>query len=241
MSRRAWIVVDLGFGDAGKGGVTDFLARDQRADLVVRFNGGAQAGHNVVTPDGRHHTFSQFGAGTFAGVRTALGPAFLLHPLAMVVEAEHLVRAGDETKLPDFLRHLVPMCAGGDPVRYVHRDPSVVVELPIHEVEVALIGDREVAQEPPVEELPDDEALRMLDQGAVDVECDETDHERVPFLGGSACGGVILESRRSCVRSRLWPSPSIGVSTIIGTERKSGSRRKKPNGAAPISPFPMFS
>lgn len=94
MSRHAWVVLDLGFGDAGKGGVTDFLARDQRADLVVRFNGGAQAGHNVVTPDGRHHTFSQFGAGTFAGVPTALGPAFLLHPLAMAVEAEHLVRAG---------------------------------------------------------------------------------------------------------------------------------------------------
>jgi adenylosuccinate synthase len=89
-----WIVVDLGFGDAGKGSVTDFLVRERKAGLVVRFSGGAQAGHNVVTPDGRHHTFSQFCAGSFAGARGLLGPDFLLHPLGMSVEAEHLVHAG---------------------------------------------------------------------------------------------------------------------------------------------------
>ena len=93
--RHAWVVVDLGFGDAGKGTVTDFLARDQDVGLVVRFNGGAQAGHNVITPDGRHHTFSQFGAGSFVpGVRTLLGPDFLLHPWGMAIEADHLAAAG---------------------------------------------------------------------------------------------------------------------------------------------------
>ena len=93
--RHAWIVIDLGFGDAGKGTVTDFLARDRDAGLVVRFNGGAQAGHNVVAPDGRHHTFSQFGAASFVpGVQTLLGPGFLLHPWGMAVEADHLAVAG---------------------------------------------------------------------------------------------------------------------------------------------------
>jgi adenylosuccinate synthase len=94
MIREAWIVIDLGFGDAGKGAVVDFLARDRKADLVVRFNGGAQAGHNVVTDDGRHHTFSQFGSGLLAGVPTLLGPAFLLHPLGMWAEAQHLIDLG---------------------------------------------------------------------------------------------------------------------------------------------------
>jgi len=85
---RAWIVVDLGFGDAGKGSVVDFLVRNTGARLVVRFNGGAQAGHNVVCADGRHHTFSQLGAGSFVpGVRTLLGPDFLLHPGGLLVEA----------------------------------------------------------------------------------------------------------------------------------------------------------
>lgn len=100
MSGEAWIVVDLGFGDSGKGTVTDFLVRERKAGLVIRFNGGAQAGHNVVTPDGRQHTFSQFGAGSFVpGVGTHLGPGFVLHPGGMLVEAQVLARAG----VPDAL------------------------------------------------------------------------------------------------------------------------------------------
>ncbi|HKV09020.1 MAG TPA: adenylosuccinate synthetase [Thermoanaerobaculia bacterium] len=89
--REAWAVVDLGFGDAGKGTIVDFLARERGASLVVRFNGGAQAGHSVVTGDGRHHTFSQLGAASFVpGVGTHLGPAFVFHPGALLVEARHL-------------------------------------------------------------------------------------------------------------------------------------------------------
>jgi adenylosuccinate synthase len=93
--RAAYLVVDLGFGDAGKGTLTDWLVRRHGARLVVRFNGGAQAGHNVVTEDGRHHTFSQLGAGSFVpGVRTHLARTTVLHPLALLVEARHLARQG---------------------------------------------------------------------------------------------------------------------------------------------------
>ena len=92
---RTTIVVDLGFGDAGKGLLTDFLARHLKAGLVVRYNGGAQAGHNVVAPDGRHHTFAQFGAGTFVpGVRTYLSRFMVVHPGALLVEGDHLLRQG---------------------------------------------------------------------------------------------------------------------------------------------------
>jgi adenylosuccinate synthase len=94
------IVVDLGYGDAGKGTVVDWLcarpepgARSPRT--VVRFNGGAQAAHNVVTPDGRHHTFAQFGSGTFTpGVQTHLSRFMLVDPLALAAEAAHLAAAG---------------------------------------------------------------------------------------------------------------------------------------------------
>lgn len=89
------MVIDLGFGDSGKGSVTDFLVRDKGAGLVVRFNGGAQAGHTVVLDDGRHHTFAQFGAGSFVdGVRTHLGPSFVMHPGGMQVEADRLGELG---------------------------------------------------------------------------------------------------------------------------------------------------
>lgn len=92
---RAVAVVDLGFGDSGKGVVVDALARRLGSCLVVRFNGGAQAGHNVVTPDGRHHTFSQFGAGTFVpGTRTFLSRKMIVHPTALLIEADILAAKG---------------------------------------------------------------------------------------------------------------------------------------------------
>lgn len=90
----AFVVIGLGYGDEGKGTTVDFLVREYSAKLVVRFNGGAQAGHNVVTPDGRHHTFSQWGAGTLAGASTYLSRHVLVNPVNFVPEAEHLASIG---------------------------------------------------------------------------------------------------------------------------------------------------
>jgi len=88
-------LVDLGFGDAGKGLFTDALCRRWPVHTVVRFNGGAQAGHNVVLPDGRHHTFSQFAAGSFVpGVHTLLASPVVVHPTALLVEEAILRGAG---------------------------------------------------------------------------------------------------------------------------------------------------
>ena len=91
------IVCGLGFGDEGKGSVTDCLCSPDSAEpahAVVRFNGGAQAAHNVVTADGRHHTFAQFGSGSFTpGVRTHLSRFMLVDPLALAAEAAHLASA----------------------------------------------------------------------------------------------------------------------------------------------------
>jgi adenylosuccinate synthase len=87
-------VADLGYGDAGKGTVVDALCAARPVRAVLRFNGGAQAAHNVVTPDGRHHTFAQFGAGTFHGVPTHLSRFVVVDPLALAAEAAHLVTAG---------------------------------------------------------------------------------------------------------------------------------------------------
>jgi adenylosuccinate synthase len=94
-ARRAIAIVDLGFGDSGKGLTTDYLTRRFHTTAIVRLGGGAQVGHNVVTPDGRHHCFSQWGAGTFTrSTNTWLGPEFVLHPTALLLEAEHLSSLG---------------------------------------------------------------------------------------------------------------------------------------------------
>ena len=45
-------------------------------------------------PDGRRHAFAQFGAGTFAGAQTYLGPRVIISPTTMLPEAEHLRRLG---------------------------------------------------------------------------------------------------------------------------------------------------
>lgn len=76
--------------------MVDALARRcSTPPLVVRHNGGAQAGHNVHTPDGRHHTFSQFGAATFVpGSRTLLSEHMIFHPPALMAENDHLRSIG---------------------------------------------------------------------------------------------------------------------------------------------------
>ena len=94
-SRTATLVVGLAFGDCGKGTVVDHLVRRDGVRAVVRFNGGPQAAHTVVTDGGRHHTFSQFASGTFVpGVRTLLSRFVLIEPYALLNEAAALATVG---------------------------------------------------------------------------------------------------------------------------------------------------
>ena len=94
MSAKILMTVDLGYGDAGKGTITDWAARQFGAKLVVRYNGGAQAAHNVVVgenDDRRHHTFAQVGSATFIpGIKTLLSKFMLVSPDNFVEEDEHL-------------------------------------------------------------------------------------------------------------------------------------------------------
>lgn len=89
--KRATVVIGAAFGDEGKGLLTDYFCR-QAADqpMVVRFNGGAQAGHTVVTPQGDRHVFHHYGAGTLAGARTYLSRYFLVNPVLWREEYEQL-------------------------------------------------------------------------------------------------------------------------------------------------------
>lgn len=92
---RTTIVVGLGFGDEGKGSWVDHLVREQGARYVVRFNGGAQALHHVVTADGREHGFAQFASGSFVpGTKTVLSRFMLVEPEAMLREGELIQKRG---------------------------------------------------------------------------------------------------------------------------------------------------
>lgn len=91
---KAFLLAGLGFGDEGKGTVTDFLVRHYGAGLVVRYNGGSQAAHNVTDETGRHHTFAQFGSGTLAGARTHLSRFMIVNPVSLWNETRHLEDIG---------------------------------------------------------------------------------------------------------------------------------------------------
>lgn len=90
---RARAVIGANFGDEGKGLVTDYLC-SQGASVVVRFNGGAQAGHTVVTPEGKRHVFSHFGSGSLLGVPTFLSQFFICNPIAYFNELKELQALG---------------------------------------------------------------------------------------------------------------------------------------------------
>lgn len=90
---RARVVIGANFGDEGKGLVTDWLC-SQGAGVVVRFNGGAQAGHTVVTPEGNRHVFHHFGSGCFLGVPTFLSQFFICNPIAYFRERADLLNLG---------------------------------------------------------------------------------------------------------------------------------------------------
>lgn len=109
------IVIGMGFGDETKGATVDYLAEMHNADMVVRYNGGSQAAHNVVTPEGVHHTFSMFGSGTFAGARTHLSRFVRVDPYVLMEEA---------TKLSKLIK--------GNPLDLMSIDEGCVVITPFH-------------------------------------------------------------------------------------------------------------
>jgi adenylosuccinate synthase len=94
-TRSARAIIGANFGDEGKGVLTDYFAAQAPAtSLIVRFNGGAQAGHTVVTPDGQRHVFGHVGAGSFCGAPTFLSSYFVCNPLLFLREHEALGRLG---------------------------------------------------------------------------------------------------------------------------------------------------
>jgi len=91
-SSRTVVVVGAQWGDEGKGKLVDVLA--ERADWVVRYQGGANAGHTV---DLGEHSFvlHQIPSGILhEGVRCAIGNGVVLDPDTLFTEIDGLVADG---------------------------------------------------------------------------------------------------------------------------------------------------
>jgi len=80
------VVIGMGFGDEGKGVVTDYLcSQDPLNTLCVRFSGGHQCGHKVIKGE-VEHIFSNFGCGTLAGCPTYWSKYCTFEPVGFMKE-----------------------------------------------------------------------------------------------------------------------------------------------------------
>src|SRR5690242_6565272 len=89
---RTLVVVGAQWGDEGKGKLVDVIA--ERADWVVRYQGGANAGHTVHIGD-TSFVLHQIPSGILhPGVRCAIGTGAVLDPDTLFTEIDGLVRDG---------------------------------------------------------------------------------------------------------------------------------------------------
>jgi adenylosuccinate synthase len=95
------VVVGSQWGDEGKGKIVDWLS--EQADIVVRFQGGHNAGHTLVV-DGVTYKLSLLPSGVVRpGKLSVIGNGVVLDPAALIEEISRLKNQGVEIT-PDSLR-----------------------------------------------------------------------------------------------------------------------------------------
>ncbi len=92
-------VIGAQWGDEGKGKVIDWLA--DRADVVVRFQGGNNAGHTIVVGN-NVYKFSLLPSGVVQGKLSVIGNGVVVNPWSLLDEIER-VRGQGLTITPDIL------------------------------------------------------------------------------------------------------------------------------------------
>jgi adenylosuccinate synthase len=107
-------VIGAQWGDEGKGKIVDWLA--SRADMVVRFQGGHNAGHTLVVGD-QTYKLSLLPSGIVTGTPSVIGNGVVLDPWALKAEIERIGGQGVEVT-PELL-----MLADNCPlILPIHRD-----------------------------------------------------------------------------------------------------------------------
>lgn len=82
------VVVGTQWGDEGKGKITDFLA--QRSDIVVRYQGGNNAGHTIVL-DGKKYALHSIPSGILnPNIQNILANGMVINPKALLIELDKL-------------------------------------------------------------------------------------------------------------------------------------------------------
>ena len=91
----ATVVVGTQWGDEGKGKLTDLLARDM--DMVVRYQGGHNAGHTVVV-DGESFALQLVPSGVlYPHITPVIGNGVVVDPGVLLAELDTLAAKGIDT------------------------------------------------------------------------------------------------------------------------------------------------
>ena len=86
------VAVGTHWGDEGKAKIVDYLA--EQYDIVVRFQGGANAGHTVIV-DGKKHIFHQVPVGLlYPGKECVIGNGVVFDPIAFLEELDEHIESG---------------------------------------------------------------------------------------------------------------------------------------------------
>lgn len=90
MNKKAYILAGMFLGDEGKGTFADYLAHEKGITNFVKYNGGSQASHTVVTKD-ITHKFSQLSSGMLdSNGKTYLSSNTVVNPMSLLTEIEVL-------------------------------------------------------------------------------------------------------------------------------------------------------
>ncbi len=114
------VVVGAQWGDEGKGKIVDWLS--ERADIVVRFQGGHNAGHTLVI-DGVTYKLSLMPSGVVRpGKLGIIGNGVVVDPWALVSEIERLVKQGvavsrDNLRIAENVTLILPLHRELDQIR----------------------------------------------------------------------------------------------------------------------------
>jgi adenylosuccinate synthase len=86
------VIIGAQWGDEGKGKIVDFLA--ERADVIVRFSGGANAGHTIVHGSVTYKLHLVPSGIIYPDRKVVLGIGMVIDPEALFHELEDLTRQG---------------------------------------------------------------------------------------------------------------------------------------------------
>src|SRR4051794_28229761 len=89
----AIVLIGAQWGDEGKGKVTDLLGA--QVDYVVRYSGGNNAGHTVITPDGQKYALHLLPSGALSPTATiVIGNGVVIDPKVLLTEIDGLAERG---------------------------------------------------------------------------------------------------------------------------------------------------